>query len=72
MRNRSTRNLKNNLKKKEKKPLILVTNGNCFHMWVLHVGIESSTIISNCHSKQYVHVAHRIDVSFGNSKPLQT
>jgi hypothetical protein len=43
-----------------------------FHRCVLHVGIKSSTTISNWHSKQQVHVTHVIGVSFGNSKSLQT
>jgi hypothetical protein len=41
-------------------------------MWVLRVGIKSSTIISIFHNQQYMHVTHTIGVSFGNSKPLQT
>ncbi len=45
---------------------------HCFYMWVLHVGIKFSIIISICHNRQYLYVTHTIGVSFGNSKPLQT
>jgi len=37
-------------------------------MWVLHVGIEFSTVINICHNRQYLHVTQKIGVSFGNSK----
>jgi len=41
-----------------------------FYMWVLHVGIKSSSIINIRHNMQYLHVTHTIGVGFGNSKPL--
>jgi len=58
--------------KNSKKIISLQSQMALFHMWLLHVGIKCSTIISNCHNKQYMHVTHKIGVSFGNSKPLQT
>jgi hypothetical protein len=61
-RNKSTRNLKNNLKETKKKIQFFSFHFNrkwhCFYMWVLHVGINSSTIISICHNRQYLYVTY--------------
>ncbi len=74
-RNKSTRNQKNKIKytlKIQKKKFHFNHKWHSFYMWVLHVGIKSSSIISICHNRQYLHVTHTIGVSFGNSKPLHT
>jgi hypothetical protein len=66
------KNLNETPQKIQKKKFHFNHKWHCFHVWLLHVGIKCSTIINNCHNKQYMHVTHTIGVSFGNSKPLQT
>ncbi len=72
MKNKSTIIIKKKGFQEKKKNFHFGHKWHYFHRWVLHVRIKSSTIISNWHSKQYLHATHIIGVNFGNSKSLQT
>jgi len=76
MRNKKYKKLKKKFKRSKKKSSKKKFHFNhkwhCFYMWVLHVGIKSSTTINISYNRQYLHVTHIIGVIFGNSKPLQT